>query len=404
MNIVLSGPIGLGSLSDEIVLAGVLKPLLAAKHHVTVLSADAAATAEMHAGIEAVHLPTPTSVLSTPAVWKALDSAHFFGLCGAGMISDKGKTPARAWLGQLESARQMKVTTAVIGAGAIEIENRIEQVRVQRLLHHFADGVSVRDDASKAALVECGLNANRVSSIGDPTLALFDQNAFVVPPDVARVPGAPETRPTSTPFRLKAGLRTRVAFFFTDGIPMRQTFGPEPTHAPAPLASGLNAVLKALSAEKIDALVFHDASRQNVKLAESIADGAENATLLTTETPITKLRAEMASCSAALTDTLHGLLFAAVHGVPAVYLAAQTERPALIEKLGLNAFVIEATAGAFESERALELVRNALANSDALRAAMTVSLSALARKEAQNARMVERLVPKRDRHAKGTAE
>ena len=185
---------------------------------------------------------------------------------------------------------------------------------------------------------------------------------------------------------------------------MRQTFGPEPTYAPGPLANGLKAVLKALNAEKSDALIFHDASRQNVKLAVSIAEGAENAALLTTKTPFAELRAAMSSCAVALTDTLHGLLFAAVHGVPAVYLAAQAERPALIEKLGLNAFVIEATAGAFDSDRALELVRNALANSDALRAAMMVPLSGLARKEAQNARMVERLVPKRDRHAKGTAD
>lgn len=388
MNIVISGPIGLGSLSDEIVLAGVLKPLRAAKHHITVLSADAAATSAMH-GVEAVDLATPTSVLSTPAVWKALDAAHFFGLCGAGTISDKGKTPARAWLGQLESARQMKVTTAVIGAGAIEIDKGIEQARVQRLLHHFADGITVRDEASKLALVESGMSANRISAIEDPTFALFDPNALKA---------ATELRAAT------ARGRARVAFFFADGIPMRQTFGPEPTHAPAPLASGLNAVLKALNAEKIEALVFHDASRQNLKLAQSIADGAapESATLLDAETPFEELGAAIASCSAALTDTLHGLLFAAVHGVPAVYLAAQAETPALLAKLCLSELVLEAAAGAFDSERALELVRNALAKSDALRASMAPAIAVLARKEAQNARMVERLVPKRERYAKGT--
>src|SRR5207244_4416092 len=102
--IVLSGPFGLGSLSDELVLAGVIKPLLAAKHSVTVFSADKAATSTTH-GVESVTLASPASMSSSNAAWKALDHAHFFGLCGAGVISDKGKVPARVWLAQLEYAK-----------------------------------------------------------------------------------------------------------------------------------------------------------------------------------------------------------------------------------------------------------------------------------------------------------
>src|ERR1043165_6064784 len=224
MNILLSGPFGLGSLCDEIVLGGVLKPLLAAKHEVTLLAADYDAAAAAHPDIEIIELPSPASLLSTPEAYKALGAAHFFGLCGAGVISDKGKHPARAWLGQLESARQMELVTDLIGAGAIDIDDRREQARVQRILHHFADGITVRDDASKEALIRVGLNANRVSVSGDPVLALFD--VTVLRAAAATPVSAGDAAETPPP------QKSRASFFFTDGLPMRQTFAPDPTYAP----------------------------------------------------------------------------------------------------------------------------------------------------------------------------
>ena len=383
MNIVLSGPFGLGSLSDEIVLAGVLKPLRAAKHDVTVLTADKAATAAMH-GVEGITLPSPSSLMSSNTAWKALDKAHFFGICGAGVISDKGKTPARIWLAQLEYARQMKMATGVIGAGAVKIEDKKERVRVQRFMHHFADGVSVRDENSKLVLIECGLNANRVSVTGDPTLGLFDSAAMKKP--------------------LAEGQK-RVAFFFADGVPMRHTFIPEPTFAPAALAKGLNALREALLAKNYHAAVFHDASRPNAKLARSITEGAAPGTftMLSTETPVSTLCETMASCSLAVTDTLHGLLFASAHGVPAVFFNEESPLPPLLEKLGLKDFALQTTAGAFDAERAATLVNQAMEQAPALRAALISSMEIMAKKEAQNTRLIERLVPKRNRYPKDQA-
>ena len=383
MNIVLSGPFGLGSLSDEIVLAGVLNPLLAAKHSVTVFTADKGATTHTH-GVEAIALPSPSSLTSSNAAWKVLDKAHFFGLCSAGVIGDKGKIPARVWLAQLEYGRQMKMATGVIGAGAIPIEDKKERVRAQRFLHHFADGVSVRDEASKIALVEYGLNANRVSAIGDPTLALFDEDA------------AKKAKPEGP---------VRVAFFFADGVPMRHTYAPEPTLAPAQLAKGLNTLLKALNAGNMLATIFHDASRQNAKLSRSIAEGAApgSTTLLSTDATSGELRAGMSACSLAVTDTLHGLLFAAAHAVPAVFFNENPEAPALLEKLGLKDYVLPSSAGAFDAERALNLVHAALSKAAELRTALIAAVTILARKEAQNARLIERLVPKRNRYPKDQA-
>ncbi len=383
MNIVLSGPFGLGSLSDEIVLAGVLKPLRAAKHEATILTADKVATAALH-GVEAIGLPSPSSLMSSNAAWKALDKAHFFGICSAGVISDKGKIPARVWLAQLEYARQMKMATGVIGAGAIAIADKKERVRAQRFLHHYADGVSVRDDHSKLALIEYGLNANRVSFTGDPTLALFDD-------ELAKKP--------------RAEGPVRVGFFFADGVPMRSTFTPEPTLPPAQLAKGLNALMRSLNATGIHASVFHDASRQNAKLARTILEGAapETGALLSTETSMVKLCETMASCSLAITDTLHGLLFAAAHAVPAVFFNEDATPPVLLEKLGLSGYVVPTAAGAFDAERALNVVHSALQKAHELRTGLTGAVALLAKKEAQNARLIERLVPKRNRYPKDQA-
>ena len=383
MNIVLSGPFGLGSLSDEIVLAGILKPLRAAKHDVTLLTADKVSSSTLH-GVETIVLPSPSSLMSSNAAWKALDKAHFFGVCSAGVISDKGKIPARVWLAQLEYARQMKMATGVIGAGAIPIPDKKECVRAQRFLHHFADGVSVRDEESKLALVAYGLNANRISATGDPTLALFDEEA------------AKKPRPDGP---------ARVAFFFADGVPMRHTFMPDPTFAPSPLSKGLNALMKALNASGVHASIFHDASRQNAKLARSIAEGVapEMVSHFSTDVAMAKMCEGMASCSVAVTDTLHGLLFAAAHGVPAVFFNEVATAPALLAKLGLGEQVVSTAAGAFDAEKALNAVTTALGKAVELRAALLSAVGVLVKKEAQNARLIERLVPKRNRYPKDQA-
>lgn len=378
MNIVLSGPFGMGSLSDEIVLAGILKPLRAAKHAVTVLSANKDATEKMHGGT-AVELPSPASLLSTPDAWKALAEAHLFVIGGAGVVSDKGKFPARVWLAQLEHVKQLKIPTAIVGAGAIFISDKKEQVRAQRLLHHFADGISVRDEASKEALIAMAISANRVSFIGDPALSLYD---------------AKRLKAADAPVR-------RVAYLFADGVPLRQTFSPEPTVAPAPLAAGLNAVLKELAAQNIKAVIFHDDTRQNIKLARAIAEGAgtDGVELKSARGPFDALRTAMSGCSAALTDTLHGLLFAAVHGVPAVYLHDSSASQTPAEKTGLAAVVLNANAGMFDPQAALASVL-ALLNQDAKREERLKHTAILVRREAQNERMLERLVPKRMRYPK----
>lgn len=391
MNIVLSGPFGMGSLSDELVLAGILKPLRAAKHNVTVLTANKSATEKMH-GVTAVHLASASSLLSTPLAWKALNDAHLFVLCGAGVISGTGKPSARAWLAQLEHVKQLKLPTAVVGVGAVPIDDKLEQVRVQRLLHHFADGITVRDADSKSALIAIGLNANRVSITADPTLALFlplPSGGAAVP----RLPSGGEGR--------GEGERARIAFHFSDGVPLRHSFSPEPTRAPAALSSSLNALLKSLLEKQFDAVLFHDSTQQNEMLARAIAAGADpkRVDLLSATATFAELSAAMKSCSAAITDTLHGLLFAAAHRVPVVYLC-DSSAPKSPHHL-ITSSSLASAAGQFDAQQAEELLSTIMAMTPESRQSwLAQQIAPLARKEAQNVRMLERLVPKRLRYPK----
>lgn len=171
MNVVIAGPFGHGTLSDEAVLAGLLRHLAARKHTAVVLSADPARTEEVH-GVSAVQAAAPGSLLSAKQFWNALSKAHLLVLASGGVVSADGKAPARSWLAVLEHAQVAGLQTAVVGVGALEIDDLKERARVRRLLHFFAGGLSTRDEDSKQALMSYGLGACNISASGDPALAL----------------------------------------------------------------------------------------------------------------------------------------------------------------------------------------------------------------------------------------
>jgi len=101
---------------------------------------------------------------------------------------------------------------------------------------------------------------------------------------------------------------------------------------------------------------------------------------------------------------LHGLLFAAAHAVPAIFFHEGAELPALLAKLGTGSdWAIQTTMGAFDPDATLALVKSAMNKAPELRASLVSAVSVLAKKEAQNARLVEKLVPKRNRYPKDQA-
>jgi len=369
MNVVISGPFGRGSLADEAVLAGLLKHLKHAKNVVNVLSANPDATREMH-GVEAIKAGEPGAFLSNKGVWAALEKAHLFVLAGAGVINAKGTMPARVWLGQLEHAQTAGVKTAVIGIGAQKIDEARDRARVQRLLHHCAEGISARDASSKAAFITYGMNANRVSANGDPTLALLATG------DVAQ-PGAGELR---------------IGIVLAASVPTRTEFGfenLEPNDVDAKFTQGLVAELLKNGAAQIR--VFHDDTDEAGEFADSLeAVDESKVELIAAEIPIADIQKELAQCHAVFSFSLQGLMLAATSGAPAAGLVDETGAAEFLNAAGLSEGIVATRDAAATANVVLALARNA-----ELREKLKGKMSALKKKEAQNARMMELLVPRR---------
>ena len=375
MKVVILGPFGAGSLADEAVLAGLLRHLAAGKHSITLLSADPARSHAIH-GLKGLALPGPQHLLSTPLAYEALAQAHLLVVAGAGILNEKGKMPARAWLGALEHARRLKVKTAVVGAAAEPIADARERVRLQRLLHNFTDALSARDDESKQALMGYGLSSTRVSNNGDLILAL------------AAAPAA-------------APARNRFGIVFSANLPSRREFGHGPA-APDPRAlESMRALCAALpDAAGGELRIFHDDTPAAGNSLAALLDAVpgKRATLQPANCPLKVILQQMAGCEAIFSFSRHGAILAACAGTPAAAPAAETGATQCLAAFGLSDYAVPARDGAFDGAEAAAALRRIAEKDAELRSAVQQKISALARKETQNARMLELLVPKRDRY------
>ena len=401
MKIVIAGPFGAGTLADEAVLAGLLGHL-GKKHEITVLSQDPLKTEALH-GVEAEKLAKPKDLLSTPAAWRALTQAHLLVVCGGGVLSERGAIPACAWLSLLEHARRVEVKTAAVGLGALEIADPRERIRLQRLLHNFADCVSARDEASKRALVSYGLSPNRISANGDLALALgaqasslpADARASSPPPDAARI-AAPEGRLEACAPRSR-----RLGIIFSEHVPSREGFGVEERKTSISLfhaaQSWLRALLAALPHELV---IFHDDTASAADAAAAICNGTPSARLRTrpANCALLTLQKELAACEAIFSFTLHGLILGAASGRPVAGLAAETGASQFLTSLGLASSVVACQNEDFAAEAAVSVLRDLIARAPEISALVQQKFTALARKEAHDARMLEYLVPKRERY------
>jgi polysaccharide pyruvyl transferase WcaK-like protein len=248
-----------------------------------------------------------------------------------------------------------------------------ESVRVQRLLHHFSDAVSTRDDDSKRVMSAYGLSANRVSVSGDLALGI--------------APVAP------------APVKNRVALFISSTLPSRGEFGYTPAagDAEGPCASAIRSLTAALLKDGKKLSVFHNADEESAAFARDTFNGfdPDRLTLVAPDRSFKEVLQEIAKCESTVSFTYHGVLLSALCGVPAVSFAAERGISALAKTLGLDAFVLPT----LETSAALSALQTLL-GSAGLREALTKRVSDLRKKEAQNLRAMEALVPKRDVYAK----
>ncbi|HYG76043.1 MAG TPA: polysaccharide pyruvyl transferase family protein [Planctomycetota bacterium] len=370
MNVIISGPFGRGSLADEAVLAGVLVHFKEKKHGITVLSADPKATHSLH-DVEAIFAGEPTTLLGNKAAWAAFSKAHLFVLAGAGTISSEGKLPARHWLAQLEHAQTAGLKTALVAAGAIPIGDARERARVQRLLHHNVEGIAMRDAQSKTAVMSYGMNANRISSNGDPTIALTPA----------------ETMKTSPASPLRLGL------VLAPDVPSRTQFGFESSAPPPEFELYITDLVKLLlKTEDMALQLFHDDSHPMHAFAGKLRQLApDKITAMAADRKTADIQAQLAACRAVFSVSLHGLILAAASETPVAGLNTEPGASDFLGSLGLPSLAIAPDDPAL----AAKTLHNLINSGDTVRQSLKTKLVALRKKEAQNARMLELLVPRR---------
>jgi polysaccharide pyruvyl transferase WcaK-like protein len=376
MNVVVSGPFGQGSLADEALLAGLLVHLIAAKHKVTVLTPEPQAVLEIYDDVEALKLPAPGTMLSTPKIWDTLSKSQLLVIISAGVISDKGEVPARVWLGQAEHGRRAGAKTAVMSLGAVPIEDTRERVRVQRQLHNFTDYISVRDAESKRVVIDYAISATRVSHNGDFTLALL-RNKIEAKPDakVARTAGV--VLSNTIPTRGEFGLGSRE-------------FSPE-------VIQQYRAVVEKLTKAGIRVRLFHDDIDEARAAAETICEDLPDDLIDHPDAgdDIATTRERMAGCGVVFSPSLHGLILATTCSVPVVGMAAETGASSFLTSLGLAENALRGAA--INADDVVAAIQRVLGDHAKLQALVIERVAGLAKKQAQDARTLELLVPRRDR-------
>lgn len=151
MKLLISGYYGYGNLGDEALLAGLLSGL-SARHQVTVLSGNPAATQTLH-GVQAVHRYKGLlgALLKTDAVVSG----------GGGLLQDKTSSRSlRYYLGVIRLARVLGKRVVVYGQSIGPLSDQGKE-QLRRALGDVP--LAVRDKASQALLASLGLDAQLVA-------------------------------------------------------------------------------------------------------------------------------------------------------------------------------------------------------------------------------------------------
>jgi polysaccharide pyruvyl transferase WcaK-like protein len=187
-------------------------------------------------------------------------------------------------------------------------------------------------------------------------------------------------------------------------VPSRDEFGFEETHLSGHVAAPMAKLIGDLLAQPdVTVTLYHDETPAMESAVHTLipATARERVTALSPVDPIEKLRESMAGCEVVFSCSLHGLMLAATAGVPVIGLQAETGAREFLRTLlpESDTWLLPAGAdgAAFDAAFALQRIAAARAGAATLREAVANKLKVLVRKEAQNGRMLELLVPRRDR-------
>ena len=393
---VISGYYGFGNAGDEAVLQGVLAGLRhaavkeAESIEAVVLSADPAATRRVH-GVEAV------SRWSAPGVWRALRGADLLVSGGGGLIQDR--TSARSslyYLGVIAMARAARLPVYVYGQGVGPIRRRALRILAGLCLQGVR-GAGVRDEASLRLLQEIGVPRERLFLAADAAFALEPPSMEEVC-DALRSVGLDGATPGSfaaTGGHLKLSRPMIGVVWRSPWVEVRPRRNAADDSGTGRGASGAlrprEAIAQAVASfaracgGTVVVIPFHPAvdfdecrgfaGASAEKLGESavVVAGIGSEENFCSISP-RRMMALIAGMDVAVCVRFHGLVFAAVAGVPAVALAYDPKVRSLAETLGVPWFPPGADPSLIESalvrvwEDRENLARRLLARSAELRA------------------------------------
>lgn len=166
--IVISGYYGFNNVGDEAVLYSMLRTLRAqqADLKVTVLSGDPEKTARNY-GVQAVNR------WNIKEVWQALRECRLLISGGGSLLQDvTSSRNVLYYLGIVQLAKMMGKKVMFYAQGVGPVSRRLSQEAIRRVVNQV-DLITVRDEASKALLLQLGVTKPEILIKADPVLGLY---------------------------------------------------------------------------------------------------------------------------------------------------------------------------------------------------------------------------------------
>lgn len=312
----ISGSYGGMNLGDEAILQAILAQLRASRPvDVTVFTHNTLDTLQHHE----VETALPVRDLSRDEAREAVAALDVFVLGGGGILYD---AQAETYLREVALARELGVPVAVYAISAGPLKDERVRRRLRDALRQV-ELLTVRDRQGRQVLEEIGVDREIIVT-ADPAMLL-------------------EPEPLSDESLRHAGLATGKRVI---GFSVREP-GPaapemDQDHYHALLAHAADFVIDRLDAD----VVFVPMERRHMDLQHSHAvvakmQRAQRALVLREEYTPGQVLTLLGHCEFAIGMRLHFLMFAALQGVPFVALPYASKVAGFIERLGMDAPMLE---------------------------------------------------------------